>query len=155
MHLAHHHKHNCLIQEAKARIPKGLHKYLDCDILVGYDPLSVNLHSYQFTFDGRSYSTTAHVVFPEHATDKRITIVIPELDFCLENMVHEFAHVLDYNTWNVGPSFIYHTTEYSKSNFLECFAERFTTMIFPQYCPDYEPDREEEFLEFINKLQKY
>lgn len=150
-----HHKHNILIQTALERIPKGLHKYLDCDFLIGFDPIAMCLHNHEFSSDGRSLREIAHVLYPELSADKRLTVIVPELDFSLEYMVHEFAHVLRHNIDFNGPNWVWHTTEYSRANYEEAFAERFTTMIFPGYCSDYEGETEEEFLIFMQKLQRY
>jgi hypothetical protein len=73
------------------------------------------------TFDGRSYNSTGHVVYPI-GHDYCSTIVLPADDpVGVADLVHEFAHVLDF--WWGFRLWVPQTTEYSTSNGQEAFAE--------------------------------
>lgn len=137
-----HHAQAEAISQALAYIPPRLHGHLGCDLFCS-DPIFAGLHRADRTDDGRSRRNIAHVCFPSHVADRRITFVWPDQDNrdpvdMIYTAVHELGHVLHAHLgqragWKQLPC-LQNVTEYAKTNYAECFAEAFTawTMARPQ-----------------------
>lgn len=134
------------ITEALGCLPRRIRWMLeDVPILTGVDPVFAGLHTYTDTGDGRSYSSTAHVVYPFHqrhlpACARETTVVIPKLDHRYDRwgtvamVVHELGHVLDdrLGFTEALPA----VNDYAATNRYEAFAVAFQTWVWgpqPRY----------------------
>jgi hypothetical protein len=104
------------------------------DFLTGTDPVFAGLHAYVLTDDGRSYASTAHVAYPVHvlgpAARRRTTVVLP-VPPSLAVVVHELAHVLD---WDLGFGHdAAPVSWYARTNRREAMAEAVTSWLLPGY----------------------
>jgi hypothetical protein len=108
-------------------------------IYTGPDPLWAGLHSFEKTFDGRSYRDTACCVFPSHSSDGNLTIALPLVDgdptrWEPRTVIHELGHALHFLLGFrhlAAP-----VTAYARSDRWEAFAEAFATSIVPGYGGD-------------------
>lgn len=125
-------------------IPEAIRRRVEnVDIFAGADPVFAGLHSYEEMTHGRSYRSTTHVVYPWHikrpASDRVTTLVLCEPE-PLWVIVHELGHVLDEALGfdhTAQP-----TTDYSKTNRGEAFAEAFTAWIKPdEYAAEWLQDK--------------
>jgi hypothetical protein len=128
---------NPAIKTALQQIPQRFHRFLNCDLLCGYDPIYVGLFSFENTSDGRSYHNTACCAYPYHQSGislalRATTVVMPKILHPLD-VIHELGHVLQYN---LDPDFelqMKPVTTYSETDNLEAFAEAFTRYIGEDY----------------------
>ncbi len=104
------------------------------------DPVFAGLHQYQDTPDGRSYSDTAHVVYPMHlrslpANRRLTTIVIPGrprgTQDDIDTIIHEVGHVTDEMTGR--EHLCTPISTYAEANRAEAFAEAFAAWLIPDY----------------------
>ena len=126
--------------QALAILPPRIRAMLDdTPILTGVNPVFAGLHRDGDTDDGRSYSDTAHVVYPFHqehrpAASRETTVVLPSLygkggDWRdVRTVVHELGHVLDERLGftETVPA----VNDYALTNRREAFAEAFTTWVW-------------------------
>lgn len=141
-------------------IPVPLHRFLDCDFFTGTDPLFAGLHHYEAGADLRSYRETAHVAWVHHqkkrrpSSERRTTVVLPtRTDAHPWVIVHELGHVLHESLgfrWVADP-----TTEYSRRDVYEGFAEAFSGWILPGYFRAYncDPAYDPETTDLFDRLQ--
>lgn len=131
------------INRAYEIIPKKYHKYLECDWLIGKDPIKFGLHNFTDTSDGRTYRNTAHVAYPHHHRKLYYlpsVVVLPEPD-TVDVVVHELAHVIHFNINFDGPKEgIVPVSWYAKTNWYEAFAEAFTSLVIPGYANPIDPN---------------
>lgn len=141
------------LSSAKNLIPSGLHKYLGCDFIIGKDTFALALYCSGFddvdTADGRAYSETCHVAFDYHTVDRRNVMVLPGAKGRLRTAVHEFGHVLHWQSgyWE-SPAQIVGVSKYGRTDYLEAFAEAFTSWLIPGYA-DRPDDRILTYFEFL------
>lgn len=115
-------------------VPERLVDYVGpFDWFIGADPVYAGLTRYSVMADGRSYRSTAHVLWPVHlrhlpATERVPTIVLPEPGGLPYIVVHEFGHIFDCRlrfAWQADV-----TTPYSRTDRAEAFAESFAHWCF-------------------------
>lgn len=63
------------------------------EFLCGVDPAWAGLHATGKTLDGRSYSDTAHCVYPWHTGDRSTTIALPVFE-PYPVVIHELGHAV-------------------------------------------------------------
>jgi hypothetical protein len=129
--------HRAVIGEALRIIPARLHELVAVDFLCGADPLFLGLHRYALTQEAnaRSYSTTAHCVYPFHQmhlpADRRATTVVLPSVVTPDVVVHELGHVL-HERLRFEPTAAPVSGD-ARTNRHEAFAEAFTTWLLPDH----------------------
>lgn len=104
------------------------------------DPIAAGLSEWENIADGRSYRSTSHVLYPfhvaGHASDRLVTVVVPEPEVTVAEMVHELAHVYDWSTrFEVQAEPV---TAYAETNDYEAVAEFVTASLLEGYSqPEY------------------
>ena len=128
------------VAEALDHLPDRLLPVAACDLFCG-DPLFAGLCRPGWDFEdspvtGRSYRATAHVCFPYHSRDRRVTMVLPDGRDDVMTALHEFGHVIHWHLqeraggWEKVPR-LEPVTDYALTNELEEFAEAFTAWFYP------------------------
>lgn len=128
--------YNEAIAYAYDHIPRGLHRYLGTDFLIGTDPVRFGLHNHVDTSDGRSYRNTSHACYEYHTIDRRNCVVLVgnRTDYRqLVAAVHELGHILHYHLNFVNIEDQIEVTNYAKVNTCERFAEAWTGWLIPGY----------------------
>jgi len=149
---------NEAIFQALRKIPKNIHKYLDCHWFIvekEINPASFNLHDIKGTEDGRSYKTTSHAVYPCHYISGRID-EIPSVVLVGDEppwvVVHELGHVLHWNLDKLN-TITTSTTKYSENNWLESFAEAFSCLYCENDRKDYQINRKKVNPDFVGLME--
>jgi hypothetical protein len=116
-------------------LPAGIQRRLNgIHFAAGFSPVFAGLHCFTDTEDGRSYDTTAHVVYPHHQitsvrANRAITVALPCTEYPTV-IVHELGHalhgLLDFQSHDPDP-----VTDYAKTNRWEAFAEAFAAWVLP------------------------
>lgn len=112
--------------------PPAFRDRLQFDVFTA-DPIFAGLERNDESSGGRSLRDTAHVCYPHHVFDRRMTMMVPD-DSCLREYgfgVHELAHVLDFHLGyaiRCAP-----VTDYARRNRGEAFAEYVTALLVPGY----------------------
>jgi hypothetical protein len=130
------------IQTGLQLIPRAIRELAGpFDIFVSYDPVFAGLSlGGPNQYDGRSNSTTPHVLYPVHMQHinkhyRVPTIVLPERcpDYAFEPwaIIHEFGHILDYRLRFSFAAIPWWS--YMERNRNEAFAEAFTQWALPPY----------------------
>lgn len=128
-------RHAEAVAEALTYIPPRLRPLVGCDVFCG-DPIFAGLHDTVDIADGRSYRDQAHVCYPHHVADRRVTLVLPERRGDVAVVLHEFGHVLHWHLqdraggWHEVPT-LEPVTRYATTNDEEAFAEAFVAWFYP------------------------
>lgn len=147
-------RHSEAVSHAFTWVPARVLELAGCDIFCG-DPVFAGLHRIERTLGGRSYRDTAHVCYPHHVADRRVTMVLPDVPPWY-TVIHELGHALD---WHVsersGQRLTFRpVTAYARTDRMEAFAEAFCAWFWPfgEFRSDIgaEPDRES--YEFFDRL---
>ena len=123
-----------VVADAIESIPQRLRPLVECDLLCT-DPVFAGLHTFTEMSHQRSYRTVAHACYPEHTSDRRLTVVMPMAER-RRVAIHELGHILHWNLqrlaggWDRLPHFE-PVSDYAASDDWEAFAEAFTAWFYP------------------------
>ena len=126
-----------IIERARGLLPPLVAETVADHFLCGIDPRFVGLHSYQdeYVFHEKTwtYAQLAHACFSFNSADRVPRVVFPDLAGYRANpvatVVHEVGHLFDEATgFAIDPP---ETTEYSRTNRYERFAEAFEMILMP------------------------
>lgn len=126
-----------VLETARSLLPAKVLETIEPRVLAGVDPTWVGLHHFdhQVVFNGTSHRLVecAHACYTHLVPDQRQTIVLPDIfayDDPVATVIHEYGHLYDEAT-GFQRIDLPETTEYSKVNRWERFAEAFETMLRP------------------------
>jgi hypothetical protein len=133
-------------------LPWRLAEMAATDIFCG-DPIFAGLHETVEIGDGRTYRTEAHVCFPCHVPDRRVTVVLPVPE-TPRIVLHELGHVLDWHLISrAGEAIDFQpVSAYAKTNRMEAFAEAFVAWCYGPDATNSGLGFDRESREFFDRL---